>query len=131
MCACRLQASRGRDARRNLGGGPEADRPKRALRRPDHVAVTTGRAVRHLGNAANPARMEAAMENSDQRIRSRMELALEEVCRQLSKSGGDHESRKYIAKQWIRAARAGKIGLEDLRAVAENALVDLTTRKSA
>ena len=71
------------------------------------------------------------MENSDQRIRSRMELALEEVCRQLSKSGGDHESRKYIAKQLIRAARAGKIGLEDLRAVAENALVDLTTRKSA
>ena len=60
-----------------------------------------------------------------------MELALEEVCRQLSKSGGDHESRKYIAKQLIRAARAGKIGLEDLRAVAENALVDLTTRKSA
>jgi hypothetical protein len=75
--------------------------------------------------------MEAAMENFDQRIRSRMELALEEVCRQLSKSGGDHESRKYIAKQLIRAARAGKIGLEDLRAVAENALVDLTTRKSA
>ena len=71
------------------------------------------------------------MENFDQRIRSRMELALEEVCRQLSKSGGDHESRKYIAKQLIRAARAGKIGLEDLRAVAENALVDLTTRKSA
>ena len=71
------------------------------------------------------------MENSDQRIRSRMELALEEVCRQLSKSGGDHESRKYIAKQLIRAARAGKIGLEGLRAVAENALVDLTTRKSA
>ena len=71
------------------------------------------------------------MENFDQRTRSRMELALEEVCRQLSKSGGDHESRKYIAKQLIRAARAGKIGLEDLRAVAENALVDLTTRKSA
>jgi hypothetical protein len=57
--------------------------------------------------------MEAAMENFDQRIRSRMELALEEVCRQLSKSGGDHESRKYIAKQLIRAARAGKIGLDD------------------
>ena len=71
------------------------------------------------------------MENFDQRTRSRMELALEEVCRQLSKSGGDHESRKYIANQLIKAVRAGKIGLEDLRAVAENALVDLTTRKSA
>jgi hypothetical protein len=68
------------------------------------------------------ADIEAPMENFDQRTRSRMELALGEACRQLSKSGGDHESRKYIAEQLIRAARAGKIGLEDLRAVAANAL---------
>jgi hypothetical protein len=60
-----------------------------------------------------------------------MDLVLEEVCRQLPKHGGDHESRKYIAKQLIRAARCGNVGLEDLRAVADNAFLALTTRKSA
>ena len=44
---------------------------------------------------------------------------------------GDHESRKYIAEHLIAAARAGKVGLDDLRAVADKALVDITTRKSA
>jgi hypothetical protein len=36
-----------------------------------------------------------------------------------------------IPKKLIRAARAGKTGLEDLRALADNALADLTTRRSA
>ena len=42
---------------------------------------------------------------------------LEEVYGQISNY---HESRKFIAKQLIRAARCGNVGLEDLRAVADN-----------
>jgi hypothetical protein len=74
---------------------------------------------------------EAAMGIFDKRTQARMDLVLEEVCRQLSSCGGDHESRKYIANQLIKAARAGKVDLEDLRAVADNALLNLVPRKSA
>jgi hypothetical protein len=74
---------------------------------------------------------EAAMGNLDERTQLRMDLVLEEVCRKLSKHGGDHESRKYIAKQLIRAARCGNGRLEDLRGVADNALRALAGRKSA
>jgi hypothetical protein len=75
--------------------------------------------------------LEAAMGNIDQRTRARLDLVPDEVCRQWSRYGGDHESRKYIAEHLIAAARAGKVGLDDLRAVADKALVDITTRKSA
>jgi hypothetical protein len=71
------------------------------------------------------------MGNLDERTQSRMDLVLEEVCRKLSKHGGDHESCKYIAKQLIKAARCGNGGLEDLRGVADNALRALASRKSA
>jgi hypothetical protein len=71
------------------------------------------------------------MANLDRRTQSRMDVVLEEVCRHLSEHGGDHESRKYIAKQLIRRARCGKASLEDLRTVADNAFRDLATRKSA
>ena len=71
------------------------------------------------------------MGSFDERTQAKMDLVLEDVCRQLSEYGGDHESRKYIAKHLVRAARAGKIDLKDLRAVADNALLDLTARKSA
>jgi hypothetical protein len=36
---------------------------------------------------------------------------LEEVCRKLSKHGGDHQSRKYVAKHLIKPARCGNAGL--------------------
>ena len=71
------------------------------------------------------------MGNVDGRTQARMDLVLEEVCRPLSRYGGDHESRRHIAKQLIRAARVGIVDVEDLRAVADEALLDLTTRKSA
>ncbi|MBR0801803.1 hypothetical protein JQ615_41450 [Bradyrhizobium jicamae] len=71
------------------------------------------------------------MENFDQHTLFRMDLALEEACRRLSRYGGDHESRKYVAKQLIGTAGAGKIGFEDLRAAAEVALRDLIIRRSA
>ncbi|KRQ08739.1 hypothetical protein AOQ73_12010 [Bradyrhizobium pachyrhizi] len=71
------------------------------------------------------------MNEFDARIRARLDLVLEEVCRQLSGHGGDHESRKYVAMHLMRAARAGRIDLDELRGAADSALLDLTTRKSA
>ena len=60
-----------------------------------------------------------------------MDLVLEEVCRQLSRHGGDHESRKSVAEELISAARSGTTELEELRGVANAALLKLTIRKSA
>ena len=71
------------------------------------------------------------MDDFDRRIRSKMEFVLEEACRQLSGCGGDHRTRKHVARQLIRAARAGKIGLDDMRDVADQALRNLTLRKTA
>ena len=71
------------------------------------------------------------MDNLDQRTLSRLDMALDGVCRRLSASGGDHESRRYIAEHLIKAARAGKTDLEDLRVAAEIALRYLTVRRSA
>ena len=71
------------------------------------------------------------MSEFDARILSKMDLVLEEVCRELSKCGGDHESRKYVARRLMTAARAGKTTLEELRAAGHDALRHLTTRKSA
>lgn len=71
------------------------------------------------------------MSKFDKRIQANMNVVLEDVCRDLSKHGGDHESRKYIAEQLIEAASAGKTTLADLEAIARRALLDLTNRKSA
>ncbi len=71
------------------------------------------------------------MSEFDKRTQSNMNAVLERVCQALSKHGGDHESRKYIAEQLIEAASAGKTTLLDLEAIAWRALLDLTNRKSA
>ena len=54
----------------------------------------------------------------DKRTQANMNVVLEDVCRDLSKRGGDHESRKYIAEQLIEAASAGKTTLGDLEPIA-------------
>ena len=71
------------------------------------------------------------MSEFDKRTQSNMNLVLEEVCQALSKYGGDHECRKYIAEQLIEAASAGKTTRGELEAIARRALLDLTNRKSA
>jgi hypothetical protein len=71
------------------------------------------------------------MGDFDARTQAKMDLVLEEVCRKLSKYGGDHESRKHVARRLIIAVRSGRTTLEDLRAAADNALLDVVSRKSA
>jgi hypothetical protein len=71
------------------------------------------------------------MSDFDERTQANMDSVLEETCRELPHHGGDHETRKYIAEHLIEAAQSGKTTLTDLRAVARQALLILTSRKSA
>lgn len=71
------------------------------------------------------------MSDFDERTQAKMETVLEETCRELPHHGGDHATRKYIAEQLIDGARSGNTTLAELRAVARDALLTLTGRKSA
>lgn len=64
-------------------------------------------------------------------LRSRMDVVLTEVCRDLSPHGGDHETRKYIAEQLIDAASSGMTTLSDFTTLARRALQELSERRSA
>ncbi|MET4793966.1 hypothetical protein ABIF64_006144 [Bradyrhizobium japonicum] len=56
------------------------------------------------------------MELSD-RIKSNVEVVLEEACCELP-NGGDHESRRLIAEQLLEAAESGHTTLNELRSAA-------------
>ena len=70
------------------------------------------------------------MTKIEQRTIANMDVVLEEVCRRLP-HGGDHESRKYVAKKLLQSAKKGNVTLEGLRAVASRAFAELSERKSA
>jgi hypothetical protein len=71
------------------------------------------------------------MSEFDDRTQANMDVVLDEVCAELP-SGGDHESRKYIAEQLMQAARAGKGSLRELTYVGRRAVVHLNNKpKSA
>jgi hypothetical protein len=70
------------------------------------------------------------MTKIDERTIANMEVVLEEACRGLP-HGGDHESRKYVAKKLMQTAKKGNGTLEGLRPVANRALSELSSRKSA
>lgn len=70
------------------------------------------------------------MTKIDERTAANMDVVLEEVCRDLP-HGGDHESRKRIAKKLIQGAKKGNVTLDGLRSVAHAALGELSRRKSA
>jgi hypothetical protein len=70
------------------------------------------------------------MARAEERAIANMDVVLEEVCRVLP-HGGDHESRKHIAKKLMQAAKNGNVTLEKLRPVASRALAELSRRKSA
>jgi hypothetical protein len=55
---------------------------------------------------------------------------LEEACRNLP-HGGDHESRKYVAKKLMQSAKKGNVTLEGLRPIASRALSEFSRRHSA
>lgn len=70
------------------------------------------------------------MKQIDQRTAANMDVALEEVCGALP-HGGDHETRKHIAKELIRSARRGSTTLGEFKTVARIALNEVVARKSA
>jgi hypothetical protein len=70
------------------------------------------------------------MTRIDERTTANMEVGLEEICRNLP-HGGDHERRKHIAQRLMQAAKKGHVTLDGLRTVANRALSDLSSRRSA
>jgi hypothetical protein len=70
------------------------------------------------------------MTKVDERTSANMDVVLEETCRDLP-NGGDHESRKYVAKRLMQSVKKGNVTLEGLRSVASRALSELSRRKSA
>jgi hypothetical protein len=70
------------------------------------------------------------MKSVDERTAANMEVALEQVCRALP-HGGDHKTRKRIAKKLLHGARQGSTTLGDFIAVARRALHEISVRKSA
>jgi hypothetical protein len=70
------------------------------------------------------------MTKSNERTAANMDVVLEEVCRGLP-HGGDHESRKYIAKKLIQSVKKGTVTLDGLRPVASRALSQLSSRNFA
>jgi hypothetical protein len=70
------------------------------------------------------------MTKIEQRTIANMDVVLEEVCRCLP-HGGDHESRKYVARKLLQSAKKGNVTLEGLKPVASRALSDLSMRRSA
>jgi hypothetical protein len=70
------------------------------------------------------------MKKVDERTAANMEVALEQTCRVLPQ-GGDHETRKRIAKKLLHCARDGMSNLSDFMKVARSALRESSYRKSA
>jgi hypothetical protein len=65
-----------------------------------------------------------------ERTAANVDVVLEEACQGLA-HGGDHETRKYVAKKLMQSAKKGTVTLEGLRPVASRALSELLSRKSA
>ena len=70
------------------------------------------------------------MIKSEERASANMDVVLEEVCRKLP-HGGDHESRKYVAKKLMQSVKKGSVTLEELRPVASRAFSEWSKRTSA
>ncbi len=70
------------------------------------------------------------MTGVDERTTANMDVALEEVFAGVP-HGGDHESRKHVAKKLIQSAKKGNVTLDGLRVVARGASQQLLTRRSA
>lgn len=71
------------------------------------------------------------MREFDDRMTANLDLVLESVCRELPHSGGDHETRKFIAHELMRAVRGGEKTPKELEDVARRALQELTRSRIA
>ena len=70
------------------------------------------------------------MDEFDDHTRANMDVALEEVCQEMT-HGGDHASRRFIAERLIECAREGRSSLTELNSVARRALLELVNRKAS
>lgn len=59
----------------------------------------------------------------DKRVRAKLEIVLEETCRELA-NGGDHDTRKYVAEQLMAAMQAGHCTLGELGIVARRIVAE-------
>lgn len=66
----------------------------------------------------------------DDRAMANVEVALDEVFR-AHPHGGDHESRKHVARKLMQSARRGNTTLGVLTAVAKSALQEIQIRKAS
>ncbi len=66
------------------------------------------------------------MTKLDERTIANLEVVLENVCRGLPNSGGDHATRKYVAQKLVQAAKKGNTTLGGLEAVGLRALQQIT-----
>lgn len=63
------------------------------------------------------------MTELSQRLISRLDNVLDETCRELP-NGGDHDTRKFIAKRLLEAASNGRHTLGELGIIARKAAAD-------
>jgi len=66
----------------------------------------------------------------DERAMANVEVALDEVFR-AHPHGGDHESRKHVARKLMESARKGNTTLGALTTVAKSALQEIPIRKAS
>ena len=57
-------------------------------------------------------------------FKTRLEFVLEQIFESCS-CGGDHEARAFVATRLLKAAQSGILKLDDLKGVAQDALVEL------
>jgi hypothetical protein len=69
------------------------------------------------------------MKKLDDRALANMEVALEDACKRFP-NGGDHESRRHVARKLMQSAKKGNTTLGELSAVADGALRELLKRQS-
>jgi hypothetical protein len=65
----------------------------------------------------------------DERAMANLEVALDAAFRAYP-NGGDHESRKHVARRMMQSARKGNTTLGGLAAVARSALQEIALRKA-
>ena len=65
----------------------------------------------------------------DERALANMEVALEDAFR-AHPHGGDHESRKLVARKLMQSARKGNTTLGSLTSIAKSALQKIAMRKA-
>jgi len=66
------------------------------------------------------------MAKVDRRTTANMEVVLDEVFEGML-HGGDHESRKYVAKKLMQSAKKGNVTLDGLRAVGRGAFQQINS----